>query len=62
MARCPIADNKSLSNEEFSPEHHVMVGAALLTAYRNAGGDIELSDSLVELMKRGKQVPGGINI
>ena len=23
------------------PEHHVMVGAALLTAYRNAGGGIE---------------------
>ena len=23
------------------PEHHVMVGAALLTAYRNAGGDVE---------------------
>ena len=41
------------------PEHHVMVGAALLTAYRNAGGDIELLDALVELMKRGKQVPGG---
>jgi hypothetical protein len=41
------------------PEHHVMVGAALLTAYHNAGGDIALPDSLVELMKRGKQVPGG---
>ena len=25
------------------PEHHVMVGAALLTAYRNAGGRIDLS-------------------
>ena len=24
------------------PEHHVMVGAALLTAYRNAGGRLEL--------------------
>lgn len=41
------------------PEHHVMVGAALLTAYRNAGGNIELPDALAELMKRGKQVPGG---
>ena len=27
------------------PEHHVMVGAALLTAYHNAGGDIALSGS-----------------
>lgn len=42
------------------PEHHVMVGAALLTAFRNAGGDIVLTDALVELMKRGKQVPGGV--
>ena len=33
------------------PEHHVMVGAALLTAYRNAGGDIAHGDALVELMK-----------
>ena len=41
------------------PEHHVMVGAALLTAYRNAGGDIELSGALTEMMNRGKSVPGG---
>ena len=41
------------------PEHHVMVGTALLTAYRNAGGDIELSSALVEMMNRGKSVPGG---
>lgn len=26
------------------PEHHVMVGAALLTAYKNAGGAIDFSD------------------
>lgn len=41
------------------PEHHVMVGAALLTAYKNAGGDIELSSALSEMMNRGKSVPGG---
>ena len=41
------------------PEHHVLVGASLLTAYHNAGGDIELRDALVEMMARGKQVPGG---
>lgn len=41
------------------PEHHVMVGAALLTAYRNAGGSIELGAALSEMYKRGKQVPGG---
>lgn len=41
------------------PEHHVMVGAALLTAYKNAGGDIDLPDALMEMMNRGKAVPGG---
>ena len=31
------------------PEHHVMVGAALLTAYKNAGGDIYLPEALTEM-------------
>ncbi len=42
------------------PEHHVMVGSALLTAYKNAGGDIELRQALIEMMSRGKSVPGGV--
>lgn len=41
------------------PEHHVMVGSALLTAYRNAGGDIDLKAALIEMHSRGKSVPGG---
>ena len=41
------------------PEHHTMVGSALLTAYKNAGGEIDLSSALGEMQKRGKQVPGG---
>ncbi len=41
------------------PEHHTMVGAALLTAYKNAGGKIDLPSALPEMHKRGKQVPGG---
>ena len=32
------------------PENHVLVGAALLAAYKNAGGDIEL-DTVIEEMK-----------
>ena len=40
------------------PEHHVLDGAALLTAFHNAGGAIELQTSLNELMKRGLQMPG----
>ena len=42
------------------PEHHVMVGAALLTAYRNSGGEIDFDTALPEMIRRGKQVPGGV--
>ncbi len=41
------------------PEHHVMVGTALLTAFKNAGGNIELRNALNEMLERGKSVPGG---
>lgn len=41
------------------PEHHIMVGASLLTAYKNSGGKINLSNALNEMIKRGKSVPGG---
>ena len=41
------------------PEHHVMVGAALLTAYKNAGGALDLEAALREMYSRGKAVPGG---
>lgn len=59
----PVEIIEKMMNMEFchmhGPEHHVMVGAALLTAYRNAGGEPELSTALTEIMKRGREVPGG---
>jgi len=42
------------------PEHHIMVGSALLTAYKNAGGDIDLGKALSQMQARGRKVPGGI--
>ena len=42
------------------PEHHVLVGAALLTAYKNAGGNLDLEKALKEMYARGKEVPGGV--
>ncbi len=36
-----------------------MVGAALLTAYKNAGADLDLPKALQEIYSRGKAVPGG---
>lgn len=41
------------------PEHHIIIGSALLTAYKNAGGDIDLQTALSEMQARGKKVPGG---
>lgn len=41
------------------PEHHIMVGCALLTAYANAGGKIDLPAALNEMIGRGSKVPGG---
>ena len=41
------------------PEHHSLVGAVLLTAFKNAGGEIDLESALDELVERSVQVPGG---
>ncbi len=41
------------------PEHHVLVGSALLTAYYNVTGKPGLADALEKMQQRGKQVPGG---
>ena len=40
------------------PEHHIIVGSALLTVYHNSGGDIELDNTLLEMQSRGSQYPG----
>ena len=40
------------------PEHHVLDSAALLTAFFNAGGKIDLPAALQEMAKRGMQMPG----
>lgn len=41
------------------PEHHTLVGVALLTAYHNAGGSVDLLPGLKEMVSRGRKVPGG---
>lgn len=42
------------------PEHHILVGASLLTAYKNAGGKLDLPKALGTMQERGKKVPGGV--
>lgn len=51
-----MRDNSIYPN---GPEHHSLVGAVLLAAYRNAGGDVDLQASLAELRNRSLQIPGG---
>lgn len=59
----PIEIIEAMMNLPFchmhGPEHHIMVGSALLTAYKNAGGEIDPGAALAEMMNRGKGVPGG---
>ena len=56
-------DDKSIYPN--GPEHHTLVGAALITAYANAGGKnpkgepLDKDTALAELKKRSLQVPGG---
>ena len=40
------------------PEHHVLDGASLLTAFYHAGGNIDLHDALQKLMYEGLRMPG----
>ena len=65
LAECsknPIDIFNNIAKKEFirihGPEHHILDGASLLTAFYNAGGNIDLENSLHELMRRGLQMPG----
>lgn len=42
------------------PEHHILDGACILTAYRNAGGRINLDESLKKLFQEGMRMPGAM--
>ena len=42
------------------PEHHVLDGACILTAYRNAGGKIDLEQALSQILVQGLRMPGAM--
>lgn len=42
------------------PEHHILDGACLLVAYKNAGGEIDLDKALDKLMYEGLRMPGAM--
>ena len=60
----PVEIAKSLMNTDYinihGPEHHFLDGAVFLTAYKNAGGNIDLPLCLDELAKRALTMPGAM--
>lgn len=60
----PVKIFKSMAHKDYisihGPEHHVLDGASLLVAYRNAGKDINLDESLDRLLKEGLRMPGAM--
>ncbi|MDO5844974.1 MAG: DUF5714 domain-containing protein [Methanocorpusculum sp.] len=50
---------KSPSVHTHGPEYHIIVGASLLAAYKNAGGKVDIDSALTAVIQRGKMVPGG---
>ena len=42
------------------PEHHILVGSAIISTFHNCGGDVDLNAALDEMKNRGEQAPGGI--
>ena len=50
---------KSPAVHMHGPEHHILAGASLLAAYRNAGGELDLPTAVEEMLRRGTMIPGG---
>ena len=60
----PITIFKHIASKEYisihGPEHHILDGASLLVAFKNAGGDIDLEAALSKLMAEGLRMPGAM--
>ncbi len=60
----PVAIALKIMQNDFvnihGPEHHFLDGAAFLTAFKNAGGAIDLERCLDELAKRTVKMPGAM--
>lgn len=53
-----MADREYVSMH--GPEHHILDGACLLVAFRNAGGQIDLPSALDKLLAEGLRMPGAM--
>ena len=60
----PILIAKEMMNHDFvnihGPEHHFLDGASFLMAYKNSGGDIDITKALQILEKRSLMMPGAM--
>lgn len=60
----PVRMFKEMAKKEYigmhGPEHHILDGACILAAYHNAGGNIDLDESLAQLLKEGLRMPGAM--
>ena len=60
----PIHIFRNIAKKEYvsihGPEHHILDGASLLVAYKNAGGNIDLDDALERIMAEGLRMPGAM--
>ena len=63
-SRNPIEIIKEIMHKDFinihGPEHHFLDGAAFLTAYKNAGGQLDINQALSELRERSIKMPGAM--
>lgn len=60
----PIRIFKNIAKKEYmsihGPEHHILDGACLLVAYKNAGGVIDIDLALEKIMTEGLRMPGAM--
>ena len=60
----PVVIFKQIAKKEYvsihGPEHHILDGASLLVAYKNAGGEIDLEQALDRLLAEGVRMPGAM--
>lgn len=60
----PASIFRKIANNDYvsihGPEHHILDGASILVAYKNAGGVIDLDAALEKLMYEGLRMPGAM--
>lgn len=60
----PVRIFKNIAHKEYismhGPEHHILDGASILVAYKNAGGNIDIDNALNKLMAEGLRMPGAM--